>query len=90
MPATIEELFFVVCATTVAMQHHGKHTSTTLEELRFLCGLCRRVINGTNLELSLVVRQWPASNCMSTEAEESPLLEAVARKRLKTLKAEKI
>jgi hypothetical protein len=33
------------------------------------------------------VRRWPAGNVLSAEAAESPLLEAVSGKRLKTLKA---
>jgi hypothetical protein len=37
---------------------------------------------------SSVVRRWPAENGVSAEAEESPLLDAVTRKRLvKTLQA---
>jgi hypothetical protein len=39
-----------------------------------------RVINRTSLELSSLVRLWPAGNGVSTEAEESPLLEAVIGK----------
>jgi hypothetical protein len=54
--------------------------TTTTEELCFLWGLCREVINGTSLEFSSVVRRWPAGNVVSAEAEESPLLEAVTRK----------
>jgi hypothetical protein len=46
--ATTEELleavFSVVRAATIGMQWHGKHASTTTEELCFLHGLCRDVI----------------------------------------------
>jgi hypothetical protein len=43
----------------------------------FLRGPCRRVINGTSLELSPTVRRW-----QTREAEEPHLLEDVTRKRL--------
>jgi hypothetical protein len=75
-------VFSVVHVATVATQQRSKHVSVTIEELCFLRDACRRVINGTSLELSPVVRRWPARNGVSTEAEESPLLEAVTRKRL--------
>jgi hypothetical protein len=38
-------------------------------------------MNGTNLEFSSVVGYLPGSNDANTEAAESPLLEAVTRKR---------
>jgi hypothetical protein len=45
---------------------------------------------GKSSELSSVVRQWPDGNGVGTEAEESPLSEAVTGKRLmKTLQAGK-
>jgi hypothetical protein len=47
----LEVVFSVVGAATVATQWRGKHASTT-EELCFLRGPCRRVINGTSLEFS--------------------------------------
>jgi hypothetical protein len=54
------------------------------------CGPCQGVINGISLELSSVARLWPVGNGVRAEAEESPLLEAVTRKRLvKTLQAGK-
>jgi steroid 5-alpha reductase family enzyme len=37
-------LFCVVHAATVAMQEHSKNTSTTIERLCFLRGLCQEVI----------------------------------------------
>jgi hypothetical protein len=47
-----------------------------------------RKVTLTNSELNSVVKWWPAWNGVSTEAEESPLLEAVTGKRLvKTLQA---
>jgi hypothetical protein len=49
-------VFSVVQTATVARQRRGKHASTSEEELCFLCDPCRRVINGTSLELSSVVR----------------------------------
>jgi hypothetical protein len=49
--ATTEELleavFSVACATIIAMQWHAKHTSTTIEELCFLCSPCLDVTTGT-------------------------------------------
>jgi hypothetical protein len=46
--ATMEELlevvFSVVCAMIVTTEWHGKHASTTIEELCFLHGPCQGVI----------------------------------------------
>jgi predicted molibdopterin-dependent oxidoreductase YjgC len=48
---TTEELleaFSVVHAMTVTTEQCGKHDSTIIEELCFLSGACRRVINGAS------------------------------------------
>jgi hypothetical protein len=37
---------------TVAMQQSGKHTSATIEELRFLCGPCRDAIIKEQVQFS--------------------------------------
>jgi hypothetical protein len=50
---------------------HCYVTHATIEELCFLRGSCRRAINGTNLELSSVVRRWPAGKDVSAEARIS-------------------
>jgi hypothetical protein len=56
--ATTDELFEVVFsvvrAATVATQQIGKQASTTKEELCFLSVPCRRVFNGSRLELNSV------------------------------------
>jgi hypothetical protein len=63
------------------MQRHGKHASSTRERL-FLRGPCPGVhfkITGATVQLRVelwYVNQW------ATEAEESPLLRFVTRKRL--------
>jgi hypothetical protein len=63
-----------------------------MEELCFLRGPCGEVISETtfrtwsafdnHLMVSSVVGYSPDSNDVNTEAEESPLLKSVARKRL--------
>jgi hypothetical protein len=65
-----------------------KHACTRIEELCFLRGHCRRINNGRSLGLISVVRLRLAGNGVNIEAEESSLLETVARKSLvKTLQA---
>jgi hypothetical protein len=63
--ATAEELleavFSVVGAANVATQWRSRHASTSIEELCFLRGPCRRVINATSLELSSDFYRSPAS-----------------------------
>jgi hypothetical protein len=61
--ATIEGVFYVVRAATVAIQWCGKHTSTTLEGLCLLRGPCRGVIlktTGAAVEAGEIVpdTQW--------------------------------
>jgi hypothetical protein len=53
----------------------------TIEELCFLCGPSRNVITETRLEVKSVGRDPPFREDLSTEVEESQLLEAVTRKR---------
>jgi hypothetical protein len=55
----LEAVSSVVRAANVATQPCGKHASITIEELCFLRGPCRWVINGVSLELSLVVGYSP-------------------------------
>jgi hypothetical protein len=52
----LEAVFSVVHVMTVATQWRGKYASTITEELCFLRGPCQRVINGTSLGPSLVMR----------------------------------
>jgi hypothetical protein len=52
-----------------------------MEKLCFYVVRAERLQAGQCEELSSVVRRWSASHGVSAEAEESPLLEAVTRKR---------
>jgi hypothetical protein len=52
-------------------------------------GPSRDVITGTHLEVRTIVREPPFREDLSAEAEESPLLEAVIRKRLMNTNLEK-
>jgi hypothetical protein len=53
-----------------------------MEKRCFLCGLSQVVKTRIVWSISSVVRWWPASNGVSTEDEESPLLDATAREQL--------
>jgi hypothetical protein len=66
---------------------HASNNKTAM----FSVGSCRGVINETRPRVfSSVWRPWPVGKGVSSEAEECPLLEAVAGKQLvKTLQAGK-
>jgi hypothetical protein len=68
------------------MQQRGKHASSTIERLCFLPDPCREVILKTvGARVELTVQLWSVDQ-RATEAEESPLLRFVTKKRLvKTL-----
>jgi hypothetical protein len=51
----LDAVFSVIRTATVATQRRGKQGSKTREELCFLGGLFRRVINRTSLEFNSVV-----------------------------------
>jgi hypothetical protein len=78
-PATeesLEAVFSVVCNTSLRQQ-------IQTQQRRTAGGRVFYVVHAKGYQwgkLSSVVRQWPASN--GVEGEESPLLEAVTRKRL--------
>jgi hypothetical protein len=65
------------------MQRRGKHASKVIKALLETMFSIRSMQSGYKVELSFgssVVRRWPARNDVSAEAEECPLLEAVANK----------
>jgi hypothetical protein len=70
------------------MQQRGKHASSTIKRLCFLRGPCQGVILKTvGATVQWRVQLWSVKQ-RATEAEESPLLRFVTRKRLvKTLQS---
>jgi hypothetical protein len=78
-------VFFVIHAAAISGQRLSKHVpaandvNTTTEEWCFLRGPCRDVTSRAVGAMSSVVGYSPDSNDVSTEAEKSPLLRAVAK-----------
>jgi hypothetical protein len=76
-----EQCFYVVPAGTFAKERRAKHTSTT-DGLCFLTGRCREIILKT---IRATVQLWDVRRTVimrMQEAEEFPLLEAVAKVRI--------